>query len=141
MEQQQGTKLEAKPATQKEPGFLTSEFWVNGGAGASALVVVDKALEAIAAQPGSAWPIAVATAAACLALAGMGFGYALMRTRRKESADVSEAAVQTAVVELDATAVEAMLQDGNAALARSFEAHRDQIRELLERGKPVGVPA
>ena len=113
MEQQQGTKLEAKPAGQKEPGFLTSEFWVNGGAGASALVVVDKALEAIAAQPGSAWPIAVAAAAACLALAGMGFGYALMRTRRKE--------VQTAVVELDTGSMEEKIRAALSGLGKAGE--------------------
>lgn len=78
----------------KESGFSTSEFWVNGGIGATLVVLVDKALAAINATPETAWPVAVAAGAGCIALAVVGFGYALMRTRRKESVDMSESAVR-----------------------------------------------
>lgn len=95
MEQQQGTKTSAG----SEKGFLTSEFWVNGGVAATVLVLMEKAQTAIEAAPASAWPIAIATGAACLSLAGTGVGYALMRTRRKESGDLTASALQA--MELD----------------------------------------
>lgn len=79
----------------KESGLLTSEFWMNGGAGAGIVAMVDGGMKAITENPAIAWPAAVAIGSGALALAGIGVGFALMRTRRKESLDqaVSDAAI------------------------------------------------
>lgn len=126
----------------KESGFSSSEFWVNGGVGATLVVLVDKALAAINATPETAWPVAVAAGAGCIALAVVGFGYALLRTRRKESVDMSESALRAMLMDGPEETVNvstAPLGGGGAALARDIERNRDQILAALGLGKTSGV--